>query len=517
MSLFKNALLASAVAGVLLPGAAGAALLTNEVVWTVDHTTANSAATTSEIVSFDSDGKRIYVAGGDGVDVIDSDTGVIVGTIAIDTSLYDGVTSVAYKNGMIAIAAPAKVKQDPGTVFIYDVTDLTTPVHAATVGANPDMVTFTADGGRVLVANEGEPNDAYTVDPVGSISIVQTATGTVQTAGFDAYNASQAALTASGVRIFGPGATVAQDLEPEYIAISPDGTQAFVTLQENNAIAVVDLGATPSVTEIIPLGYKDHSLPGNGLDASDKDGGVNITTHDNLYGMYQPDGIASVEIAGTTYYVTANEGDARDYDGFSEEKRVKSLDLDPAIFPAGTGDDDQLGRLNVTNTLGNTDADSDFEELYVYGGRSFSILDEDGNQVFDSGDMIEQILAASFPDLLDDGRSDNKGPEPENVTIGELDGYIFAFIGLERSNAVMAFDITDPTDALFAALISLDTDVSPEGLAFANTTDGAFLVVANEVSGTTTLYRVGIPAPAGLPLLGLGLVAVGALRRRKRG
>ena len=242
-----------------------------------------------------------------------------------------------------------------------------------------------------------------------------SATKTVQNLNFNAFDAQKAALVASGVRIFGnaPGeaatVTVSEDFEPEFIAVSGDGTQAFVALQENNAFAVVDLNAG-QITDIVPLGYKDHGLPGNGLDASDQDAGVDIETFQNLFGMYQPDGIASFEINGKTYYGSANEGDAR---GF-EEERVNSLTLD-AMFPVpNASDNDVLGRLEVTTTLGDTDTDGDYDEIYVYGARSFSIWDEDGNLVYDSEDMIEQILAASYPQLLNNSRADAKGPEPRS-------------------------------------------------------------------------------------------------------
>ena len=88
------------------------------------------------------------------------------------------------------------------------------------VGALPDMLTFTPDGSKVIVANEGEPNSDYTIDPEGSVSIIDVSGGlgaisqaNVTTLNFNAFNPAQAALEAAGVRIFGPGATVSQDLE----------------------------------------------------------------------------------------------------------------------------------------------------------------------------------------------------------------------------------------------------------------------------------------------------------------
>ena len=122
--------------------------------------------------------------------------------------------------------------------------------------------------------------------------------------------------------------SVAQDLEPEYIAVSSDSKKAWIALQENNAVAILNIPAG-RITHILPLGFKSYSLPTTGLDASNKDGAINIAAYAGLFGMYQPDAIAAFEIFGKQYLITANEGDARDYDGFSEEKRVKDLALDP--------------------------------------------------------------------------------------------------------------------------------------------------------------------------------------------
>lgn len=463
-------------------------------VWTTSS--ADTTAGASEIVAYDKVSNRIFAVGPNGVDIIDAATGTVLG--GVDLSALGGANSVSVKNGMVAVAVGAEDKTQPGTVVVMDTDGA--EIGRYTVGSLPDMVTFTPDGTRILVANEGEPEDYTVGDPEGSISVIDLASGTVQTAGFTQFNDQIDALRDAGVRIFGPGSTVAQDLEPEYIAVAPDGQTAYVTLQENNAIAIVDLsGDAPVVTEIVPLGYKDHSLAGNEFDASDRDDGINIANHP-VFGMYMPDSIASYAGAdGSTYLVIANEGDAREWGDYAEEERVKDLDLDPTAFP--TADelqaDDNLGRLTVTKELGDTDGDGDYDALYAYGARSFSILNDKGEMVFDSGASIEKIIAARYPELWDDGRSDNKGPEPEGVTVGHYGASTLAFIGLERSSAVMVFDITDPENVTFLDMIRSDGDVSPEGvlyIAAADSADGvAKLIVANEVSGTTSLYNIAAP------------------------
>jgi hypothetical protein len=251
----------------------------------------------------------------------------------------------------------------------------------------------------------------------------------------------------------------------------------------------------------------------NGLDASDKDGGINIQPWPVL-GMYQPDAIASFSINHQTYLITANEGDARDYDGFSEEERIKDLTLDPTAFPkaADLQNDANLGRLTVTSTLGDPDGDGDFDQLYAFGGRSFSIWKADGSVVFDSGDQLEQITASLVPALFnsDDGdpekfdtRSDNKGPEPEGVTTGVIGGRTYAFIGLERTGGVMVYDITNPNRPAFVDYATTTGDVAPEGLTFVaadhSPTCKPLLIVSNEVSGTTTFYEIAPQDGVSLP------------------
>ncbi|MCB1800226.1 MAG: choice-of-anchor I family protein [Gammaproteobacteria bacterium] len=516
---------------------AGASALDNYVDQGVED---GDLAAEAEIVAYDPGSERFFVVNGreQGVDVLDKDGNKIA---TLDTSSMPGMlpggapNSVAVKNGIVAVAVENGTdKQQPGKVMFFAADAAGTnpaPTAEIEVGALPDMVTFTPDGMTLLVANEAEPSDDYTVDPVGTISVIKLpaniaaiSAGDVTTLGFGGFNETD--IENDGGRIFGNDdtASVEQDIEPEYITVSPDGKTAFVTLQENNAVAKIDLsGAAPVITEIQGLGYKDHSQPGNEFDASNQDGIDGNLQLWPVLGMYQPDAIDSYQVGGNLYYVTANEGDARDYPGYSEEKRVGSgsYDLDPAIYtdPA-IEDNNQLGRLNVTTANGNTDADDEFEQIYSYGGRSFSIWDEDGNQVYDSGSLIEKIIAEQFPDRWVDSRSDDKGPEPESITIVEINDWFYALVGLERTSGFMIFDITDPTSPVFQDYLLEDGDISPEGIVFALLEQHArggsgYVAVANEVSGTTTLYRVSaVPVPATLALFALGMLGLRVARGR---
>jgi 3-phytase len=528
----KHTLIAVTVVSALIVGNADAAHGFNwEHQWTFQHNAGNgSNALGSEIVSYDVNNDRLWVIGTNGnlggIDVLDM-AGNLLHTES--TAALGGINSVAIANGKAAVAISAVTKTDPGLVRFYD-TNNYAHLQDITVGANPDAVIFTPNGSKLLVANEGEPSSYLTGpsgDPVGSVSIINSATYGVQTADFNTFNSQASTLKAAGVRLTGPNASVAQDLEPEYIAVSKDGNTAMVTLQEANSVATVDINAG-TVTGIKALGLKDHTLPSNGLDASDRDGSGNNPLNGNIQnwkvnGMYMPDGISSFEKNGNQYYVTANEGDSReDWDGGKEEVRLGNAAIDSALNAAMTlahgadwkSNNDKLNRLTVS-TSGDLDNDGDLDQIQVFGGRSFSILDATGNLVFDSGDQLEQIIKSDFPALWDDNRSDNKGPEPESAVMGNINGRDILFLGLERSNAVMVWDLTDSSNIAFLDMISTAGNVSPEGLSFFSNANGHYLAVAHEVSGSTSLYKIAaVPVPGAVWLFGSALFGMLGLRRK---
>jgi 2',3'-cyclic-nucleotide 2'-phosphodiesterase/3'-nucleotidase/5'-nucleotidase len=499
----------------------------------------------AEIVVHDPGSQRAFVVYGleSRVDVLDATSGEWLGFL--DLSANGSPNSVAVRNGRVAVAVAAPVITNPGAVVFFDAADGDianggSRTGVATVGALPDMVTFTPDGSKALVANEGEPNSG--VNPVGSVSIIPVdgagVPGSVTTADFSAF--TRTALLASGVRLPDASVSAQQDLEPEYITVSPDGTKAYVSLQENNAIAEIDLQSA-EVVAVRGLGTKDHSIAGNGFDASDRDDAIRIRNWQTL-GMPMPDSIGSYQVNGQTYVVTANEGDAR-----SEDARVEDLVLSDAF-----GDETQRQQLQQPENLGRLEVSSvDFDgteigttgnpadSLYSYGTRSFSIFDEAGALIWDSGDAFERITADRYPAYFNsnnddntsfDSRSDAKGPEPEALVLGQVFGNTLAFIGLERIGGIMVYDITNPASPIFLDyLLDRDFDVpadtiaagdlGPEGLFFVRPEDSPFgtfgLLVANEVSGTTAWYSIHVPTPAPLALFVAGLPLL-ALRRRRR-
>ena len=477
----------------------------------------------AEIATYDASSRRLFFtnARDNSLGIVDLSAPATPTLLAtVDLSPYGaGVNSVSARDGVVAVAVQAATVDGNGTAVLLDTEGQLLATYA--VGALPDMITWTSDGKYVLTANEGEPSDDYTVDPEGSVSVIDLSAGvtagTVSTAGFTAYNDRRDALLSVGVRLFGPNATVAQDLEPEYIAVVGD-TLAYVTLQENNAIAVVRI-ATAQVIDIMPQGYKDHR--NSGFDASNRDEAINITPHAVL-GMYQSDAIATYTVDGTAYLVTANEGDARDYEGYSEEARIADLVLDPEAYPDADAlqQEDVLGRLTTSTAFGDTDGDGDVDQLYAFGGRSFSIYRTDGTLVYDSGEALERITAAADPDNFNstntendsfDNRSDDKGPEPEAVEVAYRDGRTYALIGLERVGGIVVYDVTDPTAPFYVSYVNnrdfgVDAqaedgstnpavgDLGVEDILFIPASDSPtgedLVVTANEISGTVTVFTV---------------------------
>jgi Bacterial Ig-like domain/Secretion system C-terminal sorting domain/Calx-beta domain len=474
---------------------------------------------TCEIVAYDPVSKRLFttsaIAGF--LDIVDFSDPTNLSTISsVDMNPYGGVTSVAVKNGIVAVASPNADETLDGTVVFFNTNG--TFLNQVTVGALPDMVVFSPDGTKVMTANEGQPNANYSIDPEGSVSIIDISggipsltQGNATTLLFTDFNAQEAALIASGVRKLKLTSTLSQDFEPEFITISSDSQKAWVTLQENNAIAEINL-TNNTYTSVWALGTKDMSIPGNGFDASDNNNEVLIANWP-VKAFYIPDAVASYTVGGTTYLVTANEGDEKEYTGFEERTTVGagSYELDATNFPqaAMLKQSNNLGRFRVSNLNGNLDGDAQFEEINAVGTRSFSIFNTTTQQiVYDSGDDFERYTAANFPAIFNadhesntpKSRSRAKGPEPEGVTVATIAGQTFAFIGLERIGGVMVYNITDPNNPTFVdyknnrSTSAYDGDHGAEGIIYIDPSDSptgtGYILVSNEISGTLTIFEV---------------------------
>jgi DNA-binding beta-propeller fold protein YncE len=452
------------------------------------------AASAAEISAYDPTTKKLFVVSNDGgtkVEVVDlSAYPTLTKSRTLTYPNNAGINSVAVSNGLLAIALNGVTAQSNGDIVVLKTSDLS-EVKKISVGAMPDMVTFSPDGNYIISANEGEPNDAYTIDPIGTISIIDVKNNyTVKTLDFAGFESSKATLVAAGLRIFGLNASFAQDIEPEYVAVAADSKKAFVTLQENNAVAEVDLIAG-KITKIMPLGVRDISLADNAFDVSDKDGKKVLGTWP-IKAFYLPDAIAHFSVNDNNYIALANEGDTRGWTGYNEEVRVKDLNLDATKFStaATLKLDANLGRLTVTKAYGDTDGDGDYDELYTTGGRSLSILNATtGVLIANIGKDLEQrvIDAGKY----DDDRSDNKGVEVEGVTVAKVNGKTLAFIGMERVDMIAIYDVSIPSTPKFVQLFA--TGDAPEGLMFVKPKDSpngrSMLIVSNEDDGTVKFFQ----------------------------
>lgn len=473
----------------------------------------------AEIVSYDSSSDKLYVVNAEDktVDVLSvSNDAAPTKSATIDLSAaaaaanieIGAANSVVARNGIVAVAIEAETKQDPGIIALYSSADLSL-LNTFTAGALPDMVTMTEDGNYIVVANEGEPNGEYTVDPEGSVTIINISEGTasdkavVTQVDFTPFNSQSTELKANGVRLPAPyNATVAQDLEPEFITITTDN-KAIVALQENNAFAKIDI-ASATVEEIKGLGVKRWDQEA-GLDVTNKDEVFAPATYPQLVGYYMPDSITSFNIDGQDYILSANEGDAREYvydatqetcdtaghewDGdndysassdeadpskytseegdcisYVDEARGKDLNvadahplMDESVYGENTiANKDAIGRIKVV--LDNEDIGAD-DDVYTFGARSFSIWNASSlQQVYDSGDDLATIAAeatggqyfnASNDAQVVDDRSDDKGIEPEAIEVAVIEGITVAFIGLERQGGIAAYDVSNPEAPVF--------------------------------------------------------------------
>ncbi len=402
---------------------------------------------------------------------------------------------------------------------------------AANVGNLPDMVTFSPTGMTVLSANEGEPSDDYISDPLGSISIIELSDkiqGLVQnvtTLTFENVSVPQ------DLRIK-PGSTASQDIEPEYVAISEDGTKAWVTLQENNGLAIVDL-ETKTIEKVKSLGVKDFEA----IDIDTKDGANVAAAPANVYGLYQPDTIVSIQIKGKDYIVTANEGDDREYEAWEDYSKASSLRDAGAKFSSQLERDilavKGKKKVRILKDLGMEDNNT-YTELYLAGTRSFSIWDAEGNQVFDSGSTFESTLANEYADNFNtrvddtdqpediaelaadpkpyemigdtayfwegvDARSHKKGCEPEALALARIGSKVFAYIGLEKQGGFFIYDITNPRSSKMVDYVNdinykkhptNSGDLAPEGMVTFLQDGRHYLAIANELSSTISLYRL---------------------------
>lgn len=479
--------------------------------------TPNADGGVAEIVSYNPDNGKAYVVNGQ-AGVLNVVTVNADGSLTTEESIqvqnlidgftYGDMTSVAVDtvNGHVVIALQAADYAAAGRIAVLDYDG--NLLKSYETGVQPDMVTVSSDGKWILTADEGEPREGYgagTTDPAGSVTLVNTETDKVKVIGFSGFDST--ALAEQGIlfnKVDGQILSAAQDLEPEYIALNADNSKAYISLQEANAIATLDI-ASGEFTSIKSLGFQDLSTDANSADLVE-DGGYAAISYENAVGVRMPDGISTFEVNGTTYLATANEGDAREWGDFINEAKADLTDSEGnAVEKVRVLDHDVTAGLDENTN-------------YLFGSRSFSIFNAETMElVYDSGNDFERLTAdylswwfnSSNDDIDIDSRSAKKGPEPETVTVKQLGDRWYAFVGLERIGGIMVYDVTNPFGASYVNYINtrdfsgeIAGDVAPEGLAFIAAEDSPsgspVLLAACEVSGTLAAYTLSgsaVPAP----------------------
>lgn len=449
----------------------------------------------SEIVAYDIKQQRVFVTNGkkNRVDVLKltfKDNKTSLNKIAsLDLNPYGtGVNSLSYKNGLLAVAVEKTSSFDSskhlrGSVVIFDAR----LQHQKTIKAGylPDMVTFNEDASLIIVANEAEPNKDYSYDPKGSIGIIDI-NNNYEYTDLNFFN-----IDIPKNVVLKKNTQAGLDLEPEYITVSKN--KAYISLQENNALAIVNLDSK-TIEKIVAFGFKNHSLEENALDI-EEEGKILIKAYKNLYGMYQPDSIASYIVNNKTYIVSANEGDGREYGKYTNETKISKLNLSDDLKSIYKNEND----LKINNEMG--EENNTYTKLYTFGARSFSIWDEKGSLVYDSKNELARLTQKFEKDLFNqskgkmDKRSGNKGVEPEALALGKINNRYYAFIGLERQNAIVVYDITNPRNAKFVQYLNTkNADLAPEGMTFVaaknSPSKNALLIVGFENSGSTSVFEI---------------------------
>ena len=485
----------------------------------------------AEIVSYDAAENKAWVVNGatgmlDILDLNNMEDGAItaasldIKALAAEVNpgfFYGDMTSVSVCSDrkLVAVALQAEDYDAAGYVGILNTNgEMLAMIEA---GFQPDMVTFTPDGTRILAANEGEPRNGYgedITDPVGSVTIIwlnaeDPASSSHKNIGFEVFDEKREELAANCV-ILTKGNLPSAELEPEYIAC--DNETAYITLQEANAVAILDL-ASGTYRGVYSLGYQDLSVAANALDLVE-DGTYAANTYPDAVAAYMPDGISVYESNGKTYLVTANEGDAREW-GDEEAGTAFCNEIKETLIAVDGAEAEKVRVIDPEVTDGLPEG-----KAVLFSSRSFSIfrVDENGlTQVFDSGKDFEALSNKYIPEYFNcsnddneyDSRSPKKGPEPESVTVGTVGSDLYAFIALERIGGIMVYRI-DPAGetASFVNYINtrdfsenpgeaephLTSDVAPEGLRFIP--ERGILLAAFEVSGTVSAYSVENTVPS---------------------
>ncbi len=499
----------------------------------------------SEIAAFHASSKRIFATNGvknaiDIFDISDVANPKKVGSVSL-TPYGNDVTSVAAGRDVVVAVVPVTETfsasgvptTSNGKMVVFDTNGkvLSSP---DILGVLPDSVTFAPNGTTALVAIEAQPvcakdnlataekeNLDYTKasDPVGGVSVVDLsnpAAPVIRFAGFDQFTVEQ--MRAKGIALSSVVNNVSKDFEPEFVTAT-DNNYAYVTIQEANAIGKLNIKS--ATFEEITRAFESR-VDKVARDTSDKDSGAGPRTYRNVVGASQPDAIAGFQWGAGHYFLTANEGDAREYTCLNDDLRAAALKVDTRRFPEwstwlGTA---ALGRAKINPNIGDVDGDGDIDTIHLRGSNSMTMY-RNGLVIWDSGSLLDQIQTQAFGvaningshsyssdkstmNYVGQDRSDDKGAEPEGVALGMVGDRRIAILGLERMTALAIFDITQPRMPVFQEWLQMlptkatpAKDVkywSPEGIVFVpadkSPSGKALIITSYELSGSLSIHEI---------------------------
>jgi hypothetical protein len=498
-----------------------------------------------EIVAYHAGSKRIFATNGvkNSIDIFDiSDVANPKKVSSVSLAPYgNDVTSVAAGKDVVVAAvlvtetfSATGVPTTPnGKIVVFD-TNGKVLSSADVLGVLPDAVTFAPNGTTALVAIEASPvcakdNPAtaakeetdYTKasDPVGGVTVVDLsnpASPVLRFAGFDQFTIAE--MRAKGIAVSSVVNNVSKDFEPEFVT-AVDNNYAYVTIQEANAIGKLNIES--ATFESITRAFES-KIAYVARDTSDRDSGAGPRNYSNVVGASQPDAIAGFKVGSGQYFVTANEGDAREYTCLNDDLRSSALKVDTRRFPdwktlSGSA---ALGRAKVNPNIGDKDGDGDIDTIHLRGSNSMTMY-RNGMPIWDSGELLDQIQTKAFGvaningshslssdkstmNYVGQDRSDDKGAEPEGVALGMVGDRRIAILGLERMTALAIFDITEPRNPVFQEWLQMlptkatpAKDVkhwSPEGIVFvpANKSPSgrALIITSYELSGSLSIHQI---------------------------
>jgi len=499
----------------------------------------------AEIGTFHAASKRIFATNGvknsiDIFDISDVANPKKVGSVSLSPYGNDVTSVAAGRDVVVAVvnvsdkfSATGVPTTTNGKIVVFDTNGkvLSSP---DVLGVLPDSVSFAPDGTTALVAIEGQPvcakDDPATAakedtdyskasDPVGGVTVVDLtnpAAPVLRFAGFDKFTVK--AMKAKGIAVSSVVNDVSKDFEPEFVS-AVDNNYAFVTIQEANAIGKLNIRT--ATFENVTRAFES-KLESVARDTSDRDAGAGPRNYKRVVGASQPDAIAAFTAGAGQYYVTANEGDAREYTCLNDDLRASGLKVDPRRFPdwKAWSANAALGRAKVNPTIGDLDGDGDIDNIHLRGTNSMTIY-RNGSVIWDSGELLDQIQIQAFGvaningshslssdkstmNYVGQDRSDDKGAEPEGVAVGMVGDRRIAVLGLERMTALAIFDITVPKKPVFQEWIQMlpakatpAKDVkhwSPEGIVFVpadkSPSGKALIITSYELSGTLSIHQI---------------------------